>query len=178
MDGTKIQKQVTCSLVRDSQFTSCDETEREGVYHWIKQEEPVVHKHYVDLKFLTGETEHLYENASLHGVDNYFQMLRRDLNMVERPIPRSSKASAEYAKIKKGNKKEIWNLYGAYNPKYVIMLIEIFRVYNNYVLTDKKAITKSGMKWKTPLTPAQKIGLVDHAFKVEDLLSNSPAKLG
>ena len=29
-----------------------------------------------------------------------------------------------------------WNGYACYNPKWAVMLIEILRVYNNYVLTD------------------------------------------
>jgi hypothetical protein len=76
-----------------------------------------------------------------------------------------------------GEKKQIWNLYGSYNPKYVSMLIEILRVYNNYVLTDKKALSRTSMIGKTPRTPTQKIGLVDNPFNVHDILEFSLAKI-
>jgi hypothetical protein len=54
------------------------------------------------------------------------------------------------------------------------MLIEIFRVYHNYVLTDEKNNIKHGNNRKA-LTPAQKLGLVDNAFNIYDLIEFTPA---
>ncbi|MBL1384292.1 MAG: hypothetical protein COA35_006320 [Colwellia sp.] len=56
------------------------------------------------------------------------------------------------------------------------MLIEIFRVYHNYVLTDEKNNIKHGYN-RQALTPAQKLGLVDNAFCIYDLIEFTPAKM-
>jgi hypothetical protein len=119
----------------------------------------------VDFKLLTPIDTTAYYNASLHGVDNYFQMSHRRINMVERPLPTATN----------GKK---WNGYGAYNPKYVAMLLDIFRVYNNFVLTNEKSITKNKFKKnQIPKTPAQHIGLVDQTFNVQDILEFSVERL-
>lgn len=52
-----------------------------------------------------------------------------------------------------------WNLYGAYKPSVVIKLIEIFRTYNNFVLTDKYG-----------QTPAQRLGLTQNVLTVKDII--------
>lgn len=109
------------------------------------------------------------EQATLHGVDNYFQMLRRRINMMERPIKTSSKSD-------KKTVDSLWSGYAAYNPKHLSMLIEIFRVYHNYVLTDEKNNVKQGYNRKA-LTPAQKIGLVDNAFSIYDVIEYTPASV-
>lgn len=57
------------------------------------------------------------------------------------------------------------------------MLIEIFRVYNNYVLTDEKVLKRTSMQGKTARTPAQKIGLINQTFGVQDILEFSPAQV-
>ena len=119
----------------------------------------------VDFKLLTPIDTTAYYNASLHGVDNYFQMSRRRINMVERPLPTATSSKK-------------WNGYGAYNPKYVAMLLGIFRVYNNFVLTNEKSLTKNKFKKnQTPKTPAQNIGLVDKTFNVQDILEFSVERL-
>ena len=158
---------LTCALLRDRKHEEDDP-------QWIKQERPVIRDSFIDIKFLTTYNESAVNNASLYGVDNYFQMLRRRINMMERPIPTSSQSKD---KNKENQKNQVWNGYGSYNPKYVSMLIEIFRVYYNYILTDEKALKRTSMKGKTPRTPAQKIGLVDFPFDIHDILEFSPAKL-
>ncbi|TRX57302.1 exonuclease domain-containing protein [Thalassomonas sp. M1454] len=96
--------------------------------------------------------------ASTHGVDNYFQMLRRRLNMTERPITSATNSRR-------------WNGYAAYNPKWMTMLIEILRVYNNYVLTDEKTLKNAKVRGVKPTTPAQKLGLAKCHFSIEDILN-------
>lgn len=98
-------------------------------------------------------------DVSTHGVDNYFQLIRRRINMLERPITSATN----------GNR---WNEYASYNPKWVMMLIEIFRVYNNYVLTDEKTLRNKG-NLKKPLTPAQKLGIANEKYSVEDIINFS-----
>lgn len=109
---------------------------------------------------LTEETIDSLSDISTHGVDNYFQLIRRRINMLERPITSATNGLR-------------WNGYASYNPKWASMLIEIFRVYNNYVLTDKKTLKNKKSQLK-PTTPAQKIGLATKAYQIEDILSFCP----
>lgn len=75
-------------------------------------------------------------DVSTYGVDNYFQMIRRRINICERPITSATNSKR-------------WNVYASYNPKWAVMIIEIPRVYDNYVLTDEKCHKKnSGLKQK------------------------------
>lgn len=46
----------------------------------------------------------LYNKASLHGVDSFFNQVRRRLSLLERPIH------------SKSNNGRIWNGYSPYNP--------------------------------------------------------------
>lgn len=102
------------------------------------------------------------EAASLNGVDNYFQQIRRRLNMMERSITTASGSSK-------------WNGYASYNPKYISMLVEIWRIYSNYVLNNKKHLRKRGAS-TTPTTPAQRLGLVDEKFSIYDIIEFSEIK--
>ncbi len=89
--------------------------------------------------------------ASLARVDSYFMKIRRQLQLLERPIPSHTNANRLY--------------YGfhAYDPKRVMQVLEIYRVYTNYVWTDSKG-----------LTPAMKFGLAKGPMKVEDILYWTP----
>jgi hypothetical protein len=53
------------------------------------------------------------------------------------------------------------------------MLIEIVRVFNNFILTDEKSIKNKKGLGKTPTTPAQKIGLANKPFDIHDILEFS-----
>ena len=57
------------------------------------------------------------------------------------------------------------------------MLIEIFRVFNNFVLTDEKTIKNEKNCNRKPLTPAQTIGLVEHTVDIHDILEFSIANV-
>lgn len=89
----------------------------------------------------------LFLKASLNGVDNFFQRVRRSLQPLERPISTSSK---NY---------RVWHGYSPYNPKMVESLLVIYRVIHNFVEVgkDKK-------------TPAMRLGLTSAPIKVEDIL--------
>jgi hypothetical protein len=158
---------LSAMLIRDHVADDVDE----DLYHysWFSQPKPVVRAKHIDVKFLTIPNEYLMEKGSLYGVDNYFQMLRRRINMMERPIKTASKSDNK-------TMDSVWNGYTSYNPKYLSMLIEIFRVYHNYVLTDEKNNIKHGYNRKA-LTPAQKVGLVDKSFSIYDLIEFTPAKV-
>ncbi len=91
---------------------------------------------------------HLYSKATLHGIDRFFMQARRRLSLLERPI---SSASNEGRK---------WHGYSPYNPAMVGKLLDIFRVFYNYVEVgeDKK-------------TPAMRLGLATNTFTVNDILT-------
>lgn len=92
----------------------------------------------------------LYNKATLHGVDVFFQKVRRRIAMLERPIGSSS------------NSGRIWNGYGAYNPSMVVKLVEIFRVVHNYI--DKRKEDKT--------TPAMRLGLAQAPLDYKTVLYN------
>lgn len=89
----------------------------------------------------------LYSKATLHGIDRFFMQVRRRLSLLERPISSSSS---------EGRK---WYGYGPYNPEMVGKLLDIFRVFYNYVEVgqDKK-------------TPATRLGLADKLVSLKEIL--------
>lgn len=88
--------------------------------------------------------------ASNNGVDRFFQTCRRKLSFFER-------TNKKVANQK--NKEKNWSQYGAYDPKILVMLLEIMRVYYNFV-------GRKGIK----VTPAQKLGIVKKAYDINDIL--------
>ena len=126
-------------------------------------------QHSIQLKPLVGVNkdqwldvaESLFD-SSTQGVDNYFQMIRRRINVLERPITSATNGHR-------------WNGYASYNPKWSVMLVEILRVYNNYIITDSKKLKNKGSK-QEPLTPAQKLGLAKKRYSIQDILSFSAFK--
>jgi DNA polymerase III epsilon subunit len=127
---------------------------------------PNIHSRYVGVQPISQNTPESIEHASvilqslsLNGVDNWFQILRRLVNMLERPITSAT------------NSKK-WNAYAGYNPAWMSKLIEIMRVYNNFCRTNEKSlkIKKSAEK---PSTPAQRMGIADKVFTAQDILSFS-----
>ncbi|WP_372811909.1 hypothetical protein [Pseudoalteromonas nigrifaciens] len=134
----------------------------------------------MDLKLLSDVDDNFLEQASLNGVDNYFQILRRRLNMIERPLKAAINSNQKQIienDLSSESKYEKWNIYGSYNPKYISMMIEIMRVYNNYVLTDEKSIKNKKSCSAKPKTPAQKIGLMDNTFDIYNILEFSVANI-
>ena len=105
-------------------------------------------------------------NASLHGVDNWFQILRRHINFLERPVTSATNAKR-------------WNAYAGYNPEWMVKLIEIKRVYFNYCMTNERTINRnhSGKNKPIPTTPAMRLGLTKRIYSAEDLLSFSLDKV-
>jgi hypothetical protein len=88
----------------------------------------------------------LYLRASLAGIDNFFQRVRRSLNPRERSI---STASG----------KRVWHGYAPYNPEIVGKLLDIYRIVVNYVEVgkDKK-------------TAAMRLGLAKVKIDVKDII--------
>jgi transposase-like protein len=90
----------------------------------------------------------LYNKASLHSVDSFFEKIRRRIAMLERPIHSAA------------NSGRTWNGYGAYNPAMVIKMLEIFRVVHNYI-----DIRKEDKK-----TPAMRLGLAKAPLSYKNVL--------
>lgn len=69
-------------------------------------------------------------NASLHGVDNWFQILRRHVNFLERPVNNETNSKR-------------WNVFAGYNSEWMVAPIEIKRVYFNYCMTNERIIKRN-----------------------------------
>lgn len=107
--------------------------------------------------------------ASLFGVDRFFMQVRRRISLLERPMSSSSAMGRR------------WYGYSPYNPEHAVKILEIFRVFHNYVhaTTDaKRRILKEGEVQRRPgevthnyLTPAMRLGLMDRQVSIDEVLS-------
>lgn len=100
----------------------------------------------------------LYNKASLHGVDSYFEKVRRRLAMFERPIH------------SQGNNGRTWNGYAAYNPQIAVKMLEIFRIVHNYVDIRKDKVKVEGVEKTVISTPAMRIGLAKAPIEHKTIL--------
>lgn len=85
-------------------------------------------------------------------VDNFFQEIRRHLNLLERPL----------VGARTGNKTYI---YANYNPKYAQQLVTIYRTYYNFCKPRKYYNNK-----KADTTPAMRLRLVSKVFELKDIV--------
>ena len=90
----------------------------------------------------------LFHKATLFGIDSFFRQVRENVQMLARPIPTASA------------NRRLWYEYQAYNPQMVQILLDIYRVYYNYVQVgeDRK-------------TPALRLGLARGVNEIEDILA-------
>ena len=89
----------------------------------------------------------LYNLASLHGINRYFQHVRRKLSALERSISTPARLGRR------------WYQYAPYDPALVNKLLTIHRVYYNYI---------GGRETKK--TPAMRFGLASKRLSVDDIL--------
>jgi len=127
-----------------------DPREPEKQICWLTNRRPISD----DPEVRTSELEDvldLYMRATLTAVDRFFMQVRRAITVAERGI---ASASAD---------RRIWFGKNAYNPRNLVMLLEVFRVYFNYceVGQDKK-------------TPAMRLGLARGVVSPEDILYSRP----
>ena len=89
-----------------------------------------------DRSYSDAEMASLFMKATLHPIDRFFMQARRRVSPLERSIFSSSSSG------------RIWNAYAPYRPEMAVWLLDIFRVFYNYVKVgnDKK-------------TPAMRLGL-------------------
>ena len=109
----------------------------------------------------------LYNKASLHGVDSYFNRIRRRLSLLERGIHSQANAG------------RVWNGYAPYNPEQIQKLLDIFRVCHNYMWTrkvwEKSPIDPDTGEQSSELiqvkkTPAMLLGLAKGVVSFEDVI--------
>ena len=89
----------------------------------------------------------LYNKASLHGVDSFFNQVRRRLSLLERPIH------------SKSNNGRIWNGYSPYNPSNVTKALDVLRTVHNFILTGRDG-----------KTPAERLGIAQKPLDYEDII--------
>ena len=80
-------------------------------------------------------------SASLFGIDRFFMSTRRRLSLLERPI---ASASATGRK---------WYGYSPYNPSQIVKVLEILRVYHNYVYATARVPRRKLLKGETKRKP-------------------------
>jgi len=89
----------------------------------------------------------LYNKVSLHAIDRCFMQIRRRLSMLERAIGSSANLGRR------------WYGYAPYKPVMVGRLLDIFRVFYNYVEVGKNK-----------QTPAMRLGLAKGPISIEDII--------
>ena len=105
--------------------------------------------------------------ASLHGIDRFFMQVRRRISLLERPIKTSSSTG------------RTWYGYSPYCPDHVVKVLEMLRVYHNYVhatagvkrrkLKEGEKKRKPGEVKKTFTTPAMRIGLMPAKVSLDEI---------
>ena len=103
--------------------------------------------------YVPEQIARLYQRATLHPIDRFFMQLRRSVNLLERPLQTASAS------------RRVWYGYSPYNPEVVVKLLEIYRVYYNYV--------QAGEDGKTP---AMRLGLAEGPVDLGTLLEFMPAE--
>jgi len=89
----------------------------------------------------------LYNKASLHAIDRFFMQVRRRLSLLERPISSSANLGRR------------WFGYSPYKPIMVGKLLDIFRVFYNFVEVGKNK-----------QTPAMRLGLAKGKITIENII--------
>ena len=96
-----------------------------------------------------GRKAELFLRAGLARADNVFQMTRRLINALERPIGTA------------GGRNTVWHGYSPYKAAMVQKYLTIFRVVNNFVVVGEETDGK---------TPAMRLGFANRPLALEDIL--------
>lgn len=98
-------------------------------------------------KYNKEHQANLYRKASLHAIDRFFMISRRDVSLLERPFSSAT------------NKSRVWNGYSAYDPSVLVKLADIYRVYFNFSNRNDKGET-----------PAMRLGLAKGPVSTEKII--------
>lgn len=91
-------------------------------------------------------------SVNTRTVDNFFQEIRRHINLLERPLVGGRGAGKTY-------------IYSNYNPKYAQQLVTIYRTYYNFIKPRKYYNRKI-----KDLTPAMRIGITNKPYSIRDIV--------
>jgi hypothetical protein len=148
----ELAKMAAHGTWKDYWFTNplADPREPEKQACWLTNIKPISDDPTLRAAQLDSMAE-IYMKATLTAVDRFFMQVRRAITVAERGIPSAS------------SERRIWFGKNAYNPHYLVMLLDIFRTYFNYceVGADKK-------------TPAMRLGLARGPVDPEDILYFRP----
>lgn len=100
-----------------------------------------------DDSYADRDLAELFLKATLHPIDRFFMQVRRRLSPLERSIPTANST------------RRMWYAYAPYRPELVVQLLDIYRIYYNFI--------KKGEDGKTP---AMRIGLAKVAIRYEDII--------
>lgn len=93
----------------------------------------------------------LYNKASLHAVDSFFNRLRRRSSLLERPVRSSA------------NRGRVYSHYSPYRPEQLHKMQTIIRACHNYVWTGEGPKAPKG-------TPATRLGLARAPLDLNDII--------
>ena len=122
---------------------------------WLRHPVPTAQEPGREVRWITENLDmdlddraRLYLAAPLAPVDNVFQLTRRFLSALERPINTAS-----------GRWQQVWYGYAPYNPDMVRKYLDVFRAVNNFVHTGEDGAT-----------PAMRLGFTNRPLSYADLL--------
>ena len=122
---------------------------------WLRHPVPAAQEPGKEVRWITENPDmevddraRLYLAASLAPVDNVFQLTRRFLSALERPIDTAS-----------GRWQQVWYGYAPYNPDMVQKYLDVFRAVNNFIHIGEDGAT-----------PAMRLGFADRPLAYADLL--------
>lgn len=92
---------------------------------------------------------YLLEQVNDNAINSFFQIVRRRLSILERPLVTARGDGKSY-------------IYSNFNPKYSQMAITILRTYYNFCMP----FASGGIK----LTPAQRLGIAERIYTWEDII--------
>lgn len=104
----------------------------------------------VPTKVVSDHVAWLYNKANLHGIDSFFQKVRRRITMLERSMHSSANAG------------RTWSGYATYNPSHVAKMLDIFRAVHNHIDVRKEKGVES--------TPATRLGLAKAPIDYKQVL--------
>ncbi|MGM0899206.1 MAG: insertion element protein [Bacillota bacterium] len=91
----------------------------------------------------------LLEQVNDNAINGFFQIVRRRLSILERPLVTARGDGKSY-------------IYSNFNPKYSQMAITILRTYYNFCMPFKTG--------EESFTPAQRLGIADKVYTWEDII--------
>lgn len=103
----------------------------------------------------------LYYKANMHPINRFFMQARRRVSLLERPIHSASSTG------------RTWHGYSSYNPDMIQQLLDIFRVFYNYMHATERPILR---KRKRLLEKMEESGVFEESESSETAESTKKAE--